>query len=370
MNHSSKETNQQVASRTPIPLELTRLIIDECHSDIHTLGECSLVCKYWMLIARYHLFSDVKISGNRRLLHRFSGLLSSLLCTFSCFVRSLSMRYIEPKDVNLTLPKFTGLLEITNMTLHTTPSSFAMQFISPSSLATLCSFSHLTILDLTVYFQQFSHFTEIVSGFPKLEDLRAEVNFANPASWDISHRPSAHLHSLRVTWSTVDILQWLLSLRPVPAIKNLDVSADSNPNIHFIGKYLQSVGDKLKTFTLSCYNVVDGLEHVYQDFNLAVNTTLQSMALNSYFMPPILIEYLISQLNSPDFRELKLESFCLGVGGWHSVDRQLSEIFSLRRFMIICSYIDPIVSEEEVRAAFPRCNDRGILNIQYEVDDL
>ncbi|TFK33747.1 hypothetical protein BDQ12DRAFT_690699 [Crucibulum laeve] len=361
--NSTKETSQQVASRTPIPLELTELIIDEYHSDIHTLGECSLVCKYWMSIARYHLFSDVKIS-NPRSLHKFSGLLSSPLCTFSCFAKSLSVTDIKPEELNSTFPKLTGFPEITNITLRTTP--LFMTFISPSSLDILCSFPHITKLDLAADFQQFSHFTETVSAFPKLEYLRAEIDFVNPASWDISHRPSLHLHSLKVTCTTWEILQWLLSLRPIPAIPNLDLYASNNTDTDFVGKYLQSVGDKLKTFTLS-YDVVDGLEHVYQNFNLAVNTTLQSMTLNFDPMPPTLIEYLISQLNSPDFRELKIENFHPGVGGWHHVDRRLSEIFSLRRFMI-CSCIGR-TSEEEIRAIFPRCNDRGVLDVHYQRDD-
>ncbi|TFK33746.1 hypothetical protein BDQ12DRAFT_727486 [Crucibulum laeve] len=282
---------------------------------------------------------------------------------------------IKPEELDLTLPELTVRLpEIKSITLYTPPSSF----ILPSSFATLRSFAHLTILDLTANFLKFSHFTEIVSAFPKLEDLRVRIEFENPASWDISHRPSAHLHSLRVIWPTREILQWLLSLYPVPAIPNLDlhISLNGDSDIPFIAKYFRSVGDKLKTFTLACHSE-DGLEsdsdahfskHVYRDLNLSVNTTLQSMTVDAESVSTTFIECLVSQLNSPDFRELKFNNFYSG-DEWHSVDRRLSEILSLRQFMIICSFLDPEASEEKVRAAFPRCNDRGILDVQCQEDD-
>ncbi|TFK33750.1 hypothetical protein BDQ12DRAFT_727490 [Crucibulum laeve] len=230
------------------------------------------------------------------------------------------------------------------------------------------------MLDLTANFRHFSEFTEIVSVFPKLKDLRAAIRYSYSGSRHTSHCPSMRLHSLRATSSTGNILQWLLLLQPIPAIPNLDlhISLNGDSDIPFIAKYFRSVGDKLKTFTLACHSE-DGLEsdsdahfskHVYRDLNLSVNTTLQSMTVDAESVSTTFIECLVSQLNSPDFQELKFEKFRPGAEGWHRIDRRLSEISSLR-WLTVCSSSATYASEEGIRATFPRCNDRGILDIKY-----
>ncbi|KAJ7025985.1 hypothetical protein C8F04DRAFT_959976, partial [Mycena alexandri] len=54
-----KSTNTDRSPR--LALELIDYTIDFLYSDKAALSACSLVCKDWLLSARYHLFSDITL---------------------------------------------------------------------------------------------------------------------------------------------------------------------------------------------------------------------------------------------------------------------------------------------------------------------
>ncbi|KAH8101375.1 hypothetical protein BXZ70DRAFT_88828 [Cristinia sonorae] len=51
-------------SRIHMPLELVDIIIDYLYDDIESLSACSLVARDWRPSTRYHLFRDLRISGD------------------------------------------------------------------------------------------------------------------------------------------------------------------------------------------------------------------------------------------------------------------------------------------------------------------
>ncbi len=48
---------------TPVPPELTDMVVDHLHDDKPSLSACSLVSRSWLCSARYHMFHSLNIRG-------------------------------------------------------------------------------------------------------------------------------------------------------------------------------------------------------------------------------------------------------------------------------------------------------------------
>ncbi|KAF9269742.1 hypothetical protein L218DRAFT_287081 [Marasmius fiardii PR-910] len=75
-----------------LPLDVIDSILSHCHYDRTTRRSCSLVCKAWLPLNRYHLFRHRAISiVSDEEAAEFSSVISSSHCTFIPFIRGLKI---------------------------------------------------------------------------------------------------------------------------------------------------------------------------------------------------------------------------------------------------------------------------------------
>lgn len=222
---------------TPLPLELTNMIIDHLHDTAdrdnrHTLAMCALVCRAWVPESRFHLFRKLWLAPAR--VQPFLDLLSAPLATIRLrFVRHLHMRPVDRRawreENSLDgLLAWTGsdgcdlagaLSRLTKLTLH---------FVHWCKLgerarsALLSGFRAVTFLDLVVHrFTRGASLTRVLSSFPALRDL--ELGYLEreytPAGAEGALPPG--LRSLKLKGTPEAFVDELARAGPFPALRTL-----------------------------------------------------------------------------------------------------------------------------------------------------
>ncbi|KIL58187.1 hypothetical protein M378DRAFT_15753 [Amanita muscaria Koide BX008] len=164
---------------TTFPVELIDLFFSVC--DKPSLSSCSLVCRTWLPIARYHLLSTSTISvtdaeSDRKTLETLLTLLSSPLCTLAPYIRHLLFKG--------SCPAFPLKLETkTIKTMRTLPHVRSVTFqdvawtLVPAELTELVTSFDLTKLAFSfVVFPSLDELKCYLEKFPNLKELDVGSN--------------------------------------------------------------------------------------------------------------------------------------------------------------------------------------------------
>ncbi|KAM6499817.1 hypothetical protein JOM56_005325 [Amanita muscaria] len=159
---------------TTFPVELIDLFFSVC--DKPSLSSCSLVCRTWLPIARYHLLSTSTISvtdaeSDRKTLETLLTLLSSPLCTLAPYIRHLLFKG--------SCPAFPLRLETkTIKTMRALPHVRSVTFqdvawtLVPTELTELVTSFDLTKLAFSfVIFPSLNELKYFLEKFPNLKEL-------------------------------------------------------------------------------------------------------------------------------------------------------------------------------------------------------
>jgi len=142
------------------------------------------------------------------------------------------------------IPRLEGLSAVTSLLLNP-----RHERLSEHSWASLRSnFRMLVKLDmLNADFDSFADAVDLIYSFPSLEILVLSGNWNNYLP-PTSYQP--HLHTLKLSCPTKDVLEWILSLDPVPIVLTLRLDYISLSQMPCIDQYLKILGSGLQHLTL------------------------------------------------------------------------------------------------------------------------
>jgi hypothetical protein len=193
-----------------LPAELTDIIVDFLYDDDEGLANCSLVCKEWLPVARYHIVKEFRLYAWN--VEAFVNLITHPSATIVPHVHDLvidqgelGFQHIELFDgMFLRLPRFDFVrrLELRNICWWNYRVSSIDRLVSAFKSAT----------DMTldgIIFDNPTNIKSVVASFPSLKRL----SVTHPAF-------RRHLSQLTTRLGVTDVLQ---HLRP-PNIRDLDLS--------------------------------------------------------------------------------------------------------------------------------------------------
>jgi hypothetical protein len=191
-----------------LPAELTDAIFDFLYDDDEILANCSLVCKEWLPVARYHIVKELRLYA--RNVEAFVNLITHPSATIVPHVRDLIIDQVEFDHIELfdamflRLPRcdFVRRLELRNICCWSYRVSSIDRLVSAFESAT-----DLTLDGIT--FDNPTNIRSVVARFPSLKRL----SVSHPAF-------RRDLSQLTARLGVTDVLQ---HLRP-PNIRNLDLS--------------------------------------------------------------------------------------------------------------------------------------------------
>ena len=248
--------------------EVFDMILDNFHQSKQDLSTCSVVCKAWLPVCRYHLFAVVKYHAE------FAYLLASSThasLTISPYIRTITLKGPLPQhqENNLLIDSILSLPRVTSLQIEKIgwdsvcvkpPSYFTLGLWGPSTPRALLS------LNLRqVNLPSFSELADFLGLFTSLQNLTLE-----DVSWDgvgcrsgegATFVSSSSLKNLRVTFSNNRIiLNWLYhgivsnamvesgttEPRSFPHLTMLSFSDILPGEADILGAFLDSLGDSLE----------------------------------------------------------------------------------------------------------------------------
>jgi hypothetical protein len=229
-----------------LPVELYRLIIDILYDDTDTLKACSLTCKTFLHLSRYHLFYDIYLyRGNDT--KSFLDTIGSIHPTSpGTYVRHLSL---EVQDGWPNIPLLTTRLpNVTSLDLN-----FNFNEDETGRLMMLSGFQKITFLNLDFcWFKTSAEMNEFIVSFPLLEHLccpRLEwLKYAEPT---IPLPHSINKITLAAYHST--FFDQLLSLERRP-IRAIELSKITGNFMNELNKLLKTLGSQLEDLQICKIN--------------------------------------------------------------------------------------------------------------------
>jgi hypothetical protein len=241
-----------------LPVELYRLIIGHLRYDQATLKACSLTCKTFLHLSRYHLFYYVRLYGGDHT-ERFLDAISSIHSPTSpgTYVRYLFIYDKYGPWLNKALPLLTTRLpNVTILGLH-----FRWNALGETQQAMmLTGFQKVTYLRLDSAFDTSAQMTELIASFPLLERLNSSnADWSKYAEPMIPLPQSINKITLSAYHSTFFDQLLNLELHPnVRAIKFLQMheryAKEINKLLKTLGSHLEDL-DVGKISQLSYFNV-------------------------------------------------------------------------------------------------------------------
>jgi hypothetical protein len=223
-----------------LPVELYELIIGHLHDDKATLKACSLTCKTFLHLSRYHLFYKLRLC--RPYTERFLD--AAIGSTHSPSSPGTYVRHlILFDDLNKALPLLVPrLLNVTSLLLV-----FDRDELGDTQRAMMLSgFQKVTSLDIRYCrFHTSAEMGELIASFPSLEYLCCSaMNWSEYAEPVIPLPHSINKIALPVYQST--FFDQLLSLEPHPNVRAIELSNLEEPFIKEINKLLETLGSHLE----------------------------------------------------------------------------------------------------------------------------
>jgi len=192
--------------------EVFDMILDNFHQSKQDLSTCSVVCKAWLPVCRYHLFAVVSYHA------KFAHLLASSThasLTISPYIRTITLKgpLAQHKENNLLIDSILSLPKVTSLQIEKLNwDSVCMK--PPSSLGSSTLRGLLSLNLRQVDFASFSELADFLGLFTSLQRLALEN-----VSWDrigcrsgerATFLSSPSLKNLRVIFSNNrTILNWL-----------------------------------------------------------------------------------------------------------------------------------------------------------------
>ncbi|KAF8954910.1 hypothetical protein BDZ97DRAFT_1118955 [Flammula alnicola] len=383
-----------------LSMELVEYCIDFLHNDKETLRNCGLVCKAWLVCARFHLFrKNFTVYIQNHTGDEVFTILTTPGSTLAGFVHQLCIQTTATFTIrkqrltngctdlhqpgisfNEYLLPFVGASDsLKTLTFHGVKirprASSRFSAIAPQIKA----LSRLTRLELTrCAFSTFEEFLLVIcSGASLLELLLTDITVLHwsdqtpPDSWHLPRRLQ-HL-SLNTPGQSL-ILKWILSHPRIPVLKAvcLGVFQDADDQ-QTIGRFLRALGPHLKHLKLN-------LVRWTHEINLSHNTTLQSLSISHYLIGEFASENIspsgglvkiLGQISSLQVAKIDLHFVNaprdLLLMPWSAVARELdSPKFSRLRLVRIRSTGKKEKWEDVLREGFPRLSACGILQILWD----
>ncbi|KAF7376347.1 ATP-dependent DNA helicase [Mycena sanguinolenta] len=350
-----------------LPPEVAELVIDRCR-DRPTLASCSLVCKAWRTRARFRLFAAAPvIAFDVPGVPRVRELLATLkhpLCTLHPFIQSLSIRQssLSASWLNPVIPTLVGLSNLTSLEIFAEHSLLSAE----SQALFQTHFRSLRHLSLCLTFTTFPHAVTLVCSFPLLESLHLHAQWigASPAS------PSSlppNLHTLDVGGFLEDVLVWLLSCPPSPAVSSVQLRDVAHHEFGIVFRYLRFVEATLKSFHFSFLDKRSEKTFLDSNFDVIHAPGLRALGVEGRLSDDVTL--MVHLLAHFDVSQLEEVSFTCLIAvnhrrpAWAQLDAQLSSPANicLRKVAIITL---PHL-ESGIKAALPCLDERRILDFVF-----
>ncbi|PFH53629.1 hypothetical protein AMATHDRAFT_54853 [Amanita thiersii Skay4041] len=363
------------------PPEIIDIFFSHLHPDRHALGDCSLVCKTWLPIARFHLLSDISARfSTAEHDSRLTELLSSPLCSMLSFLRRVHLQgsyFSFPLHVvSETSSAIRSLCRIRTLELEdlTWP-------LVPSELKCIASTFDLTSLSLSgTIFQSPNNLSAFISSFPHLctLSLGQGIRWLEP-SCDLSTlKDLKYLHTVSMHDTSQGLMTLLLRLAASSPIHTLELRFTSTPQNCLIDELLCKMSMSLKHLTLDLRSLWRGPVA----FNCDLGSHLELRSLT--FREPRLLWMDDSEEAWTGFFALltsiksrNMESLTLGLQpinskedyekvDWLGFDDVLTGdiLQSLRRVNLRVSGSQP-TTIGAIKASLPKTSSRNLLDVEF-----
>ncbi|KAF8961175.1 hypothetical protein BDZ97DRAFT_1829882 [Flammula alnicola] len=316
--------------------------------------------------------------------------LSSSSCAIPTFVRRVVVVYFTINEIATLLPTLALMERAQSLIVdcvsldvrHRVLGSYAISDLILRSLVQ--SFGNITLLEMNCDFFDSRQFVSFISSFTSLKtlDLNESCLYRPP---DIESEeecsalpnfpPPPLLKVLRVTSLDISaILHWFFMFDKPPALSELCFDrfircTGRDPSRAQLARLLKAVGPNLKHLKISQTEDDMGIwapDILLEEFDLTENIALEYFHLrlisNNRSPCILLFERLCSQLTSPVLREAYLDidtpDYHLRPDEWSELDKILATLKSpYLETVAVRSNVPP----RAIRAAFPRCRERGVL---------
>lgn len=243
------------------------MIIDFLHDDRRTLKSCAQVCRPWLRVSYYHLFSDIRIEGTPSFKGGYIAQLNSLLHhSFYIYIRELtvvpvptrSSLYPELRERDITafltfLPRLRSLKLSQTGFIGGEPSArpsctpFQLDKLSVNWMYPSIPGSSTSMYDLL------SLFTDI-----KELDLRVIHRKHLPSSIESLEEanvsPTLTVHTLTLSDVSAPLLCLLRAKLRSGYLQTVKASVAAVGDVAELGALLSSVGSSLVEFQLAIWN--------------------------------------------------------------------------------------------------------------------
>ena len=410
-----------------LPGEITDAIIDHLHSDLRALGVCSMVCSKWLNRSRYHIFATVQLWPWR--IHRFFELAKSRSCTFTHHIHRIELddlrtraeeksRDIRPtRQGNDERVTFNEAMAQSYILCFSQVKSMQVKNVDWTALSPmqhgklrerLAKFSKLNRLELQgVIFHDLREVIRVVSSFPSLRQLSAQISFLKYLEYVIASASTLRLPSnvqtieLGTDEGIPVILGCLAGREEEPHVlvlklKNVKYShlqyisttlKKSKPNLQhfslgFARETLQTIDTGSSTCVLKSIGIeFSNLDDLVKAVDLSHLSELRTLCIEglriqenqslSTTLVPILQRIESSFLESIDLGFLLDANTTLACFNWQSLERVLlmHHFFGLRLVRVTIVLEEATTDKREfveqwIRRAMSDLNSREILTVR------
>ena len=314
-NHDVISQPDSKPSLNDLPPELMSEVFRHLHDHEMTLRSCSLVCKSWVLLSRYHLFYRIHL--NRANVPAFVALLKSQSgSAIGAFVRQVTIHreLSHPPWMKETLPVLSSYLHPTSLYLniHNALHHNYVMFESegfPTFKEDLSVFRDVfqdtTWLSLSLDCDTFAEGIHVVCAFPLLQTLELRGDwFHGRQSYVPSDMPClpAGVRSIACFQGGSSFFLWLLRQPHPPFLSSL--SLRDTYVTETIRSYLQTLGGTLQHLS---FEPMPNQSIGSSDIDILHNAGLRSIAIHSQVDVISLAFQLLSQARSSDIEEVVIE---------------------------------------------------------------
>ncbi|CAK5272805.1 unnamed protein product, partial [Mycena citricolor] len=296
-----------------LPPELFDDIIRHTRHHTPTILACALVRRSWLPSSRHHHFANRVVLLHARNIATFVELIASPHATIRGYVRHLNLWGLELSSRKLARFTFEPPSQndeetetwidrhpaIITALAHDLPTVESLAFgdlswdsLKPATQAVFYSkFRALATLELrSSAFDFTSDVVELISSKPALRKLHLlDVAWSPDPGSDhhiLDQFPVPQgLDSLRLTdCYQRDILDWMVSRHPVPAVRYLQLGRVQPPDAPSIGRFLKLLGPELKTlqFEFSSLDAGGDAESFFFSVDLVHNTSLHTISVHKF----------------------------------------------------------------------------------------
>lgn len=349
-----------------LPAEVAELIIDRCQHR-PTLSSCSLVCKAWHTRARFRLFSTpvtvVDVPGVPRV-KEFMATLRHPLCTLHPYIYSLSIRQssLSASFLNPVIPVLVGLPNLTSLQIVAEHA-----LLSDESYALFRThFRSMRHLLLRMTFATCADAVGLAFSFPLLESLCLHSQWIGSSPPPPSSVPP-NLHTLDLGGFLADVLAWLLSCPPSPAVSTVQLRDVAANEFGIVFEYLKFVAATLKTFQLGFADQESEKHFLNSNFDVIQTPELRAIGVEGHRSDDVtLLVQLLSHLRASHPEEVSFTCL-IAVNSrrpaWAQLDTQLTSPPNPWLRKVIVTTLPHL--QRGIQAALPRLNERHLLDFIF-----